>query len=120
MSGYVKTFQQQWSFVQIIDTGTGDTTLVVAPGDGKRLRVQVLTVCITTAAAQAFTIEDSSASGAVQLFAAPATLAAGTWSVECGPLGVPLSTNTALEFDTAAAGVGATISGFGYIEENIS
>mgnify|MGYP001593595327 CR=1 FL=1 len=115
---YTKPFQEQWAFVTSITTATGDTTLVAAPGAGRRLRVQVLTVCITTSAAQAFNIEDDGASP-VQVFVAPASLAAGVWSVDCGPLGVALTTNTALQFDTAAAGVGALISGFGYVEENL-
>jgi hypothetical protein len=106
-----------FSFVENIATGTGDTTLVSAPGAGRSLVVQVLTVTITTAAAQAFDIEDSDASAPVELFKAPASLAAGTYAVDAGPLGKALTANTALEFDTAAAGVGLTISGFGYIRE---
>ena len=105
-----------FSFATNIGTGTGDTDLVATPGASRRLVVQVLTVVITTAAAQAFNIEDDGGS-AVVLFAAPASLAAGTYVVDAGPLGVALTANTALEYDAAAAGVGLTISGFGYIRE---
>ena len=106
-----------FSFVTQIGTGTGDTELVAAPGAGRKLAVQSLTVTITTAAAQAFDIEDDG-STPVEIFKAPASLAAGTYAVDAGPLGIALTANTALQFDTAAAGVGATISGFGYILES--
>ena len=104
----------KFSFVKQIATGTGDTELVAAPGAGKKLVIQSLMVTITTAAAQTFNIEDDGGS-AVVLFAAPASLAVGTYGVDCGPLGVPVTANTALQYDCGAAGVGATISGWGYI-----
>lgn len=113
---YDRPFNEQWSFVTPILTTDGDVTLVAAPGANRTLMVQVLTVAITTSAAQAFDIEDSGASP-VEIFKAPASLAAGTYGVDAGPLGKALTVNTALEFDTAAAGVGATISGFGYVKE---
>lgn len=98
-----------------ITTGTGDTDLVAAPGAGFALVVQVLTVCITTSAAQAFDIED--ASGTVEVFKAPASLAVNTYGVDFGPIGKALTENEKLYFNTAAAGVGASISGFGYIRK---
>jgi len=119
MSGYTHLLQEQWAFVKPIATTDGDTSLVAAPGAGRRLRVQVLVVTITTAAAQAFDIEDDGSSP-VEVFKAPASLAVGTYGVDAGPLGLALTANTALEFDTAAAGVGVTISGFGYVEDNLA
>lgn len=104
-----------FSFIKNIATSDGDTTLVAAPGTGKTLRLQGMLVCITTAAAQAFDIEDSGGSP-VEVFKAPASLAVGNYLVDAGGLGVALTTNTALEFDTASAGVGATISGYGWIQ----
>ena len=114
---YHHSYSQEWTFATPIATGTGDTTLVAAPGADRRLRIQALTVCITTAAAQAFDIEDSS--GTVELFKAPASLAVGTYAVDMGRQGVPLTENEALVFNTAAAGVGCTISGFGWIQEGV-
>lgn len=108
---------QHWSFVTNIATTDTDITLVAAPATGRTLVVQVLTVAITTSAAQAVNIEDASASGAVQVFRAPASLAVGTYGVDAGPLGVALTAATALEWDAVAAGVGATVSGFGYIRD---
>jgi hypothetical protein len=115
---YHHGYTQEFTFATPITTGTGDTTLVAAPGAGRRLRVQALTVCVTTAAAQAFDLEDTS--GTVEVFKAPASLAVGTYAVDMGRQGVPLTTNEALVFNTAAAGVGATISGFGWIQEGIA
>lgn len=110
--GYTKNFE----FVENITTATGNTTLVAAPGAGKRLRVQSLIVCVTTTAAQAFDIEDSS--GTVELFKAPTSLAVGTFPVDPGPEGHGLTANEALVY-TATAGVGLTISGWGWIQENV-
>ncbi len=114
---YRHGFTEEFSFAAQITTITGDTTLVAAPGAGRRLRVQALMVCITTAAGQAFDIEDSS--GTVELFKAPSSLAVGSYPVDPGPLGIALTANEALVFNTAAAGVGATISGFGWIQEGV-
>ena len=98
-----------------IGTGTGDTTVVAAPGANRTLVLQGLTVTITTAAAQAFNIEDTGSSPQIY-FAAPNSLAAGTYGVDMGVLGVKASAaNLGLQFDTASAGVGLTVSGFGYI-----
>ena len=105
-----------WSFIKHIGTGDGDTELVAAPGAGRKLVLQGLTIALTTAAAQAFDIEDDGGTP-VELFKAPASLAAGTYAVDAGALGVSCTANTAIQFDTAAAGVAATISGFGYIWE---
>lgn len=107
----------QFSFSVNIGTGTGDTELVAAPGADRTLVVQLCIITITTAAAQAFDIEDDAASP-VELFKAPASLPAGTYAVDPGPVGIRLTANTALQFDTAAAGVGLTVSGFGYITKD--
>ena len=107
---------EHWAFSTPIGTGVGDTTLQAAPGAGRSLMVQRLTVVITTAAAQAFDIEDSD--GTVELFKAPASLAAtATVILDYGPLGVALTANTGLVFNTAAAGVGLTIAAHGYVRE---
>lgn len=105
---------EKFSFNKVIGTSDGDTDLVAAPGAGRTLYVEHLTVTITTAAAQAFDVEDKGGAP-VEIFKAPASLAVGSYYVNHGPLGFPLTTNTALEFDTAAAGVGCTISGYGHI-----
>lgn len=110
---------QCFAFAKNIATTDGDTELVAAPGASRRLRVQGLVVTITTSAAQAFDIEDDGGSP-VELFKAPASLAVGNYIVDGGGLGISLTTNTALQFDTASAGVGATISGYGYIQENVA
>ena len=115
--GYDKLFAAKWEFVANISTATGTTTLVAAPGAGRRLVVQALMVCVTTSAAQAFDIEDSS--GTVELFKGPASLAVNAFPVDPGPLGHELTINEALQY-TATAGVGCTLSGFGYIKENVS
>jgi len=117
MPAYGFGSEQKWGFATPIGTGVGDTELVAAPGADRTLVVQGLTIAITTAAAQAFDIEDDSATP-VEIFKAPASLAVGTYGADMGVLGVALTENTALQFDTAAAGVGCTISGFGYIREN--
>jgi hypothetical protein len=114
MSAYGKEFNEKFEFVTCITTGVGTTTLQAAPGANRRIYLQALMVCVTTAAAQAFDIEDSS--GTVEVFKAPASLAVGAYPVDPGPLGHPLTTNEALQF-TASAGVGLTLSGFGYIRE---
>lgn len=113
---YRHGFTQQVEFVTQITTATGTTTLVAAPGAGRRLRIQGLMVCVTTAAAQAFDIEDTS--GTVELFKGPASLAVGAYPVDPGPEGHPLTANEALKF-VATAGVGLTISGFGFIEDGV-
>lgn len=112
---YDKVYTEKFAFSTPIATGTGTTSLVASPGAGRKLRVQALTLCITTAAAQAFDVEDSG--GTVELFKAPASLAVGTYACDMGPLGVALTAATALNY-TATAGVGLTISGFGYVQEN--
>lgn len=113
---YRHGFTEQWEFVQNISTATGNTTLKAAPGAGRRLRVQGLMVCVTTSAAQAFDIEDTS--GTVEMFKAPASLAVGSFPVDPGPQGHPLTANEALVY-TATAGVGLTISGFGFVEDGV-
>lgn len=107
--------RQRWSFCTPIATSAGDTDLVAAPTAGRKIVVQHLTVTITTAAAQAFDIEDNS--GTVEIFKAPASLAVGSYYVNLGPLGVALTAAEKLYFNTAAAGVGVTISGWGYYYE---
>ena len=107
--------QKRFTFLQVIGTGDGDTDLLTAPATGETLWVQHITVTIVTAAAQAFRIEDKGASPVI-FFSAPASLAAGSYYVKLGPVGFPASTSAVtLEFDTAAAGVAAVISGWGYI-----
>ena len=108
-------YAEEFAFCVPITTGTGTTTLVAAPGANRALRVQALTIAVTTAAAQAFDIEDTS--GTVELFKAPASLAVNTYAADPGPLGVALTTNEALKY-VATAGVGCTISGFGWVQEN--
>ena len=114
---YDKAFTHKFEFVKNITTAMGNTTLVAAPGAGKRLVLQALMVCVTTSAAQAFDIEDSS--GSIEVFKGPASLAVGAYPVDPGPVGHDLTNNEALQF-TATAGVGATLSGFGYIKENVT
>ncbi len=106
----------RWAFCTPIATATGNTTLVAAPAAGRALVVQKLTVSITTAAAQAFDIEDSD--GTVELFKAPASLAAtgNPFVFDLGPLGVTLTAATGLVY-TATAVVGLTVAGHGYIKE---
>lgn len=116
MSGYLAYPQEIWTLVTNIATTDGQTELVAAPGAGFALVVQVLTVTITTSAAQDFDIEDDGASP-VELFKAPASLAVGTYGVDAGPVGRRLTENTALEYHPAAAGVGLTLSGFGYVRK---
>lgn len=114
---YHHGFSQEFSFSTPITTATGTTALVAAPGAGRRLRVQALTICVTTAAAQAFDLEDSS--GTTELFKAPASLAVGTYACDMGRQGVPLTVNEALQY-TASAGVGVTLSGFGWVQEGVA
>lgn len=103
-----------FAFSTPIAVGTGTTTLVAAPGAGRNLVVQGLIVAVTTSAAQAFDIEDGD--GTIEVFKAPSSLAAGVYAVDPGVLGVALTANTTLRY-TATAGVGLTVSGFGYIRE---
>ena len=105
---------QTFSFSTPIGVGTGTTALVAAPTGGRQLVVQACTVAITTSAGQAFDIEDGN--GTVEVFKAPASLAAGTYVVDAGVLGIALTANTSLRY-TATAGVGLTVSGFGYYRE---
>ena len=113
---YDKAFTHKFEFVKNITTAMGNTTLVAAPGAGKRLVLQALMVCVTTSAAQAFDIEDSD--GTVELFKAPASLAAtgNPFTFDMGELGVALTANTGLVY-TATAGVGLTVAAHGYIKE---
>lgn len=111
MSYYVAS-AKQFAFMTPIGTGAGNTTLVAAPGANRQLAVQSLTICITTSAAQAFDIE--SADGVTELFKAPASLAVGLYGGDAGRTGVRLPSNTALQY-TATAGVGLTVSGFGWV-----
>lgn len=106
----------RWAFCTPIAAATGNTTLQAAPGAGRVLMVQKLTVSITTVAAQAFDIEDSD--GTVELFKAPASLAAtgNPFTFDMGELGVALTANTGLVY-TATAGVGLTVAAHGYIKE---
>lgn len=105
----------KWSFAKNIAAADGDTSLQATPGATSTLMVQGLIVNITTAAAQAFDIENDGAGTIVELFKAPASLAVGSYAMDFGPLGIALAQNTALEYDTAAAGPGLSISGFGYV-----
>lgn len=107
----------RWSFVTTVVVGTADYTLVAAPGAGRAIVVQKLCVNITTANAATFAIEDSTTG--TDLFAGPASLAVGYYEVDAGPLGVAIGTNQALEWDASAAGIGATVSGYGYYRENV-
>lgn len=105
----------KFSFVKVIATTDGDTDLLAAPAEGLTYVLEHLTVTIVTAAAQAFRVEDKGASPTVY-FSAPASLAIGSYYVNLGPLGVAASASaTTLEFDTAAAGVGCVISGYGHV-----
>lgn len=98
----------------IIATTDGTITLVAAPGAGRTIAIQRLVINITTAAAQTFTITG----GSVNVFSAPASLPQGVWlPVDCLTVGKPVTANSALQFVPAAAGVGATITGFGYYLE---
>lgn len=106
----------RWSAVKNIATGDGDTT-IQAGVTGKTMMVQGLAVVITTAAAQAFDIEETGGTP-VELFKAVASQAVGTYLLDYGPLGVAMSTTgTGIEYDCAAAGVSATIAAFGYYKE---
>ena len=111
---YEHAYTESFGFSTPITTATGNTTLVAAPGANRQIMVQALTIVVTTSAAQAFDIESSDA--ATEGFKAPASLAVGTYPVDCGRLGQALPVNTALQY-TATAGVGLTISGFGWIRE---
>lgn len=107
--------RERFAFCKSIAATDGDTDLMTAPGTGKTLWLQYLTVNIVTAAAQAFRIEDKGASPQVY-FSAPASLAVGNYIVNLGPIGVAASASaTTLEFDTAAAGVACIVSGWGYM-----
>lgn len=106
----------QFSFAVNIATTDATITLQADPGDDRTLVVQSLTVTITTAAAQAFDIEG--VAGTVELFKAPVSLAVGTWAFDFGPIGIRLASSEALQYVPAAAGVGATLSGFGYITKD--
>jgi hypothetical protein len=108
-------FAEEFSFSTPITTGTGTTTLVAAPGAGRRIRVQALTLTLTTVAAQAIDIEDTS--GTVEILKIPASAPVGVYPSDPGPLGVALTANEALKY-VATAGVGCTISGFGWIQES--
>lgn len=111
---YRREFNEHWTVLTNITPADGTTTLVPAPAAGQALMVQVLTVALTTSAAQAFDVE--SANGAVEVFKAPASLAVGTYGVDVGPVGVALPEAQALQY-TATAGVGVTLSGFGYVRK---
>lgn len=108
-------FTEEFQFCKHIATAAGNTTLVATPGASRALCIQELLVTVTTAAAQAFDVEDTS--GTVELFKAPASLAVNTYGVTGGPNGIQLTSNEALVF-TASAGVGLTISGYGWIKDN--
>src|SRR3990167_6528794 len=105
--------EKRFTFLKVIGTGDGDTDLLTAPATGETLWVQHITVTIVTAAAQPFIVADKGGSP-VTFFSAPASLAAGSYYVKLGPVGFPVSTSAVtLEFDTAAAGGAAVISGWG-------
>ncbi len=108
-------YAQEFAFSQPITTAMGDTTLVAAPGAGRTLRIQGLTICVTTSAGVAFDVEDGA--GTVELFKAPASLAVGTYAVDPGPLGAALTTNSGLVY-SSSGGAGVTISGFGWVQES--
>ena len=103
--------EQKFSFSQIVAVGTADYTLVAAPGTGKTLVVQAMTIAMTVAAAATCTIGSTNTA----LFAIPASLPVGTYGWDCGVIGKKLTLEEALLWDASAAGIGATISGFGYI-----
>lgn len=104
----------RWAATTTIATGTGTTTIQAAPGAGKTLWVQKVTIEIATAAAQAFDIEDSA--GTVELIKEPASRAVGIYTFDYSDLGVPLTVNTGLVY-TATAGVQLNIAAYGYITE---
>lgn len=105
----------KFAFVSHVAAADGDTDVLAAAGAGKTHVLQKLTVTIVLAAAQTFRIEDKGSAPKV-FFTAPASLAAGTYVLDFGPLGIPFSeANVALEADVAAAGVQMTVSGHGYI-----
>lgn len=104
----------RWNFRQIVATGTADYALI-AGQTGRTLMVQSLTINVTTSAAQAFDVESSDTGTA--LFSAPASLAVGVYSMDFGPLGFAIEAGEGIDWDAAAAGVGASVSGFGYYRE---
>lgn len=112
MSG-VGQYYARFGFVKHIAAGDGDIDLIAAPGAGKAIVVEKMTVTIVTAAAQAVDIEDNS--GTVEVFKAPASLAAGNYIIEPGDVGLKLTTNEKLYWNSAAAGVAATVSAYGRI-----
>lgn len=107
------THGNTFAFDQVVAVGTADYDLVVAPTSPKSLFVQGLTICITVANAATCVVTDESAT--VNLFAIPTNLAVGAYSADCGPLGIKLTAAEKLIWNASGAGIGATVSGFGYI-----
>ncbi len=112
---YQENFGKRFSFVKQIVVGDGDIDLVAAPGAGKSLVVERLHVVITTANAATCDIED--ASGTVEVIKFVASQAVGNYIVDPGPLGLALTANEKLYWNSSAAGISATVSGYGRISE---
>ena len=113
MPAYGFGSDKKFAFSQVVAVGTADYTLVADPGTTATLVVQSMTISITVANAATVAI-----GGATDLFAVPASLAVGTYGWDAGPLGVKMAESEALLWNASAAGVGATITGFGYIVDS--
>ena len=103
---------QPWSAAVAFATGDSSKTIKAAPGAGKALVVVQVAVYISTAAAQAFDIEETGGAVEVAKFAASA---AGS---HVGPRlekGIQLTANTALSYVPASAGPAGLVVAEGYI-----
>lgn len=77
-------------------------TIVAAPGANKRIVVHRADMSITTSAAQAIDLEDTS--GTVEVYKGGASLAVGTDVKRLFTEGMPLTINEAFIYKPAAAG----------------
>lgn len=105
---------QPWCAAVAFTAAESTKVIKAAPGAGKSLVVTKIHVSITTAAAQAFDIEDGA--GTVEVNKYPASLAVGQYPGPGGlELGIQLTANQTLVYTPAAAGPAGFIIAEGYI-----
>lgn len=104
---------QPWAAAVAFVAGDASKTIKAAPGTGNRLVVTKVTVHITTSAAQAIDIEDTSGTVEVMKLAASAPVH-GRYDFNL-ERGIDLTVNEALIYKPAAAGPAGHVVAEGYI-----
>jgi hypothetical protein len=104
---------QPWSAAVPFAAGDASKTIKATPGAGKALVITRYHVYITTSAAQAIDLEDTS--GTVEVAKFPASLAVGSYLGPSLQKGIQLTANEAFIYKPAAAGPAGHVVAEGYI-----